>query len=89
MKASLEGNGFVYNQETGKWEAPFGVVAKMMGRDVSNIDERDAKYTKLTLGMNFMQRAISAARRIGAEEQGQRRVPHEAHLSGRKRGTRR
>ena len=24
MKASLEGNGFVYNQETGKWEAPFG-----------------------------------------------------------------
>ena len=41
----------------------------MMGRDVSNIDERDAKYTKFTLGMNFMQRAISAARRIGAEEQ--------------------
>ena len=77
MKASLEGNGFTYNAETGRWEAPFGVVEKMLGRDTSGIDEKNAKYSKLTIGMNFEQRALSAARKIGAEDKVRRVFPRQ------------
>lgn len=69
MKAALQGNGFDYDPETGQWKAPLGVVAKMLGRDTSAIDEREAHYLKSTIGMNFEQRVISAARKIGAERQ--------------------